>query len=185
MNLPRVLVLTDRHQLPRRRTLIDSMVDCLSHGLTHVVLRELDLPETDRARLAEQLIEAGATVISARTPLPGCVGVHLSATGTPVDGPWGRSCHSVADVQHAVSEGAQWVMLSPFAESRSKRTPTPPLPPSAFAGHPVPVFALGGINAHNAPAAIAAGAHGVAVMGAVMRAKRPGRVVRRLLEAVE
>ena len=184
IDLPRLLVLTDRRHLPRRRTLVDVVSDCLPHGLTHVVLREFDLGETDRSRLAEQLTEAGATVIAARRPLPHCVGVHLSATGTPVDGPWGRSCHSVADVKHAEAEGASWVMLSPFAESRSKRMRQRPLPASAFGGHHVPVFALGGIDASNAADAIVAGAHGIAVMGAVMGARRPGRVVHKLLDAI-
>jgi thiamine-phosphate pyrophosphorylase len=184
IDLPRLLVLTDRHHLHRRRKLVDVVSDCLAHGLTHVVLREFDLGVTDRARLAEQLTEAGATVIAARRPLPLCVGVHLSATGVPVEGPWGRSCHSVADVRHAEAEGAGWVMLSPFAESHSKRMRQRPLPASAFTGHHVPVFALGGIDANNASDAIAAGAHGIAVMGAVMGARRPGRVVRKLLEAV-
>jgi thiamine-phosphate pyrophosphorylase len=184
IDLPRLLVLTDRHHLPRRRNLVDVVTDCVSQGLTHVVLRELDLGETDRARLAERLTVAGAIVIAARRPLPHCVGVHLSSTAMPVEGPWGRSCHSVTDVRHAEAEGASWVMLSPFAESRSKHMRQPPLPASAFAGHHVPVFALGGIDASNAPAALAAGAHGIAVMGAVMGARRPSRVVRKLLEAV-
>lgn len=183
IDLPRLLVLTNRHLLPRRRSLVSAVTDCVSHGLTHVVLREFDLGETDRARLAEQLTAAGATVIAARQPLPTCVGVHLSATGTPVDGPWGRSCHSVADVRHAEAEGASWVMLSPFAESRSKRTRLRPLPASAFAGHHLPVYALGGIDPKNAADALAAGAHGIAVMGSVMGARKPGRVVRNLLKA--
>jgi thiamine-phosphate pyrophosphorylase len=184
MNLPPLLVLTDRHQLPRRRSLVDTVADCLSHGATHFVLRELDLPPTHRAELAEQLADVGATVISARRPLPRCVGVHLSATGVPVPGPWGRSCHSTVDIMHAESEGASWVTLSPFADSRSKHGHAKPLPADAFSGHSIPVFALGGIEPRNAADAIAAGAYGVAAMGAVMHASRPGRVVRRLLKAV-
>lgn len=186
MNLPRLLLLTDRRQVPRRRDLVGCVADCVPQGLTHVVLRELDLPDSERADLAADLIGLGATVISARRPLPGCAGVHVSATGQPpASGPWGRSCHSAFDVQHAESEGASWAMLSLFAASRSKRARHAKLlPPSAFAGHRIPVFALGGVEPNNAADAIAAGAYGVAVMGAVMRASRPGRVVRRLLKEV-
>jgi thiamine-phosphate pyrophosphorylase len=40
------------------------------------------------------------------------------------------------------------------------------------------------VDAGNAAACIDAGAHGVAVMGAVMRADDPGSVVRTILEEV-
>jgi thiamine-phosphate pyrophosphorylase len=48
----------------------------------------------------------------------------------------------------------------------------------------VPWLALGGVDApERAAACAAAGAAGVAVLGAVMRADDPGAVVRRLTEA--
>jgi thiamine-phosphate pyrophosphorylase len=53
----------------------------------------------------------------------------------------------------------------------------------ALAGD-VPVFALGGVDADNAGSFIDAGAHGVAVVGAVMRADDPRSVVRTILEEV-
>jgi len=46
---------------------------------------------------------------------------------------------------------------------------------------PVPVLAIGGINAARVGELIAAGAAGVAVMGAVMRAADPAREVRALI----
>ncbi|GAA0970329.1 Thiamine-phosphate synthase [Nocardioides aquaticus] len=48
----------------------------------------------------------------------------------------------------------------------------------------VPVYALGGIDATNAADFRTAGADGVAVMGAVMRADDPAAVVEQLLGAV-
>ena len=48
----------------------------------------------------------------------------------------------------------------------------------------MPVFALGGVEVENAAAMRAAGAHGVAVMGAVMRAPDPAGVVARVMEEV-
>ena len=79
----------------------------------------------------------------------------------------------VREVARAAGEQASWVTLSPYAVSASKPGHGPALPPGAFVGHPVPVLALAGIDASNAASARAAGAHGVAVMGAVMRASRP------------
>lgn len=182
--LPRLLLLTDRTQLPAYRDLVATIAECVDAGLTHVVLRELDLDLAERAELAVECAKAGARVVAAHDRLPGCVGVHLPAGGAPIAGPWGRSCHTANEVDAAGHEGAGWVMLSPFAASASKPGYGPALPPGAFAGHEVAVFALGGIDASNAHEAIDAGAHGVAVMGVVMRAERPGAVVRELLELV-
>ena len=77
-----------------------------------------------------------------------------------------------------------WVTLSPYAASASKPGYRPLLSADAFAGHALPVLALGGITPGNAAEARAAGAHGVAVMGAVMRAPDPAAVVARLREEV-
>ena len=54
----------------------------------------------------------------------------------------------------------------------------------AYAGHPIPVYALGGIEPDSAATAVGTGAYGVAVMGAVMRAADPAAVVRDLLGAL-
>jgi thiamine-phosphate pyrophosphorylase len=96
----------------------------------------------------------------------------------------GRSCHSREEVRRAAEEGATYATLSPYAVSWSKPGYGPPLPAEAFAGHPIPVLALGGIDPGNAAEAREAGAHGVAVMGAVMRADDPAATVHDLLEAI-
>ncbi|GAB2975402.1 thiamine phosphate synthase [Nocardioides montaniterrae] len=216
---PRLMVLTDRSQLALGRGLVRTIAECVSVGLTHVVVRELDEPETARASLVEALVGVGATVISARTPLPGGTAVHLPACMPARSDrddlacmharnhrddlacmqarshhddlacmqarsphPWGRSCHSVDQLRAAAGEGAAYAFLSPYADGGSKPGRTP-LPAAAFAGHAIPVYALGGITPANARAAREAGAHGVAVMGAVMAAGDPARVVEQLLEA--
>jgi thiamine monophosphate synthase len=99
--------------------------------------------------------------------------------------PWGRSCHSRAEVARSAEQGASWATLSPYAASASKPGYGPSLPPDAFEGHRVPVLALGGIDESTAARARAAGADGVAVMGAVMRAPDPAELVSALLRAVE
>lgn len=173
MTLPRVLLLTDRSQLSLGRSLVRTVSECVDAGITHVVLRELDLPEPRRAALAEALVDVGATVIAAHHPLPAAAAVHRPET---------QSCHSRADVERAAAVGVDYVTLGPFAPTPSKPGYGPPLPPEDYAGHPVPAFALGGITPANAAAARAAGAYGVAVMGDVMRSDEPAEVVGALLD---
>jgi len=186
--LPRLLVLTDRSQLPLGRSLFATMAACAEAGLTHVVLRELDEPLEHRAKLAELLAGLGLNVIAAHTPLPAAVGLHLPASAscnTSFAGLHrGRSCHSATEVARAAEEGFDYAMLSPYALTESKPGYGPPLGPEAFGDLPLPTYALGGITPDNAAAAVAAGAHGVAVMGAVMRAEEPAEVVRDLLAAL-
>jgi thiamine-phosphate pyrophosphorylase len=185
VNLPRLIVLTDRTQLPSGRDLIGHLSRCVAGGLTHVVVRELDLSRAERADLAAKANAAGLTVIAAHESLAGCIGVHLPAGAEPTGGPWGRSCHTTADVAAAADAGASWATLSPFAVTPSKPGHGPPLADTDFAEHAVPVFALGGITPANARRARAAGAHGVAVMGAAMRADEPAAVIDAFLAAVQ
>ena len=194
MTLPRLVLLTDRSQLRLGRGLVRTVRECATAGLEAVVVREHDLDPTSRHALVVALARIdGLTVISSRTPDPAADGLHLASSQPAPTGPpswplepcrWGRSCHSREEVARAAVAGAGWATLSPYAVSASKPRYGPPLPSDAYAGHEIPVLALGGITAANAAAARAAGAHGVAVMGEVMRAADPGRVVADLLGAV-
>jgi thiamine-phosphate pyrophosphorylase len=99
----------------------------------------------------------------------------------------GKSCHTTDDLDHALSGGATYVTVSPVFATASKPGYGPTLGPSGLADLvsdlraraaergliPPPVYALGGVDASNAAACIEAGAHGVAVMGAVMTADDP------------
>ena len=188
---PRLLVLTDRAQLPPGRCLVETVIECRRAGLRGVVVREHDLePYARRALLAQLARVRGLWVVSSRLPDPSAAALHLAAhqpAPRPLAGlvhPWGRSCHDRASVARAAAEGAAWVTLSPFATTASKPGYGPSLPPEAYAGHPVPVLALGGVSPGNAARALAAGVYGVAVMGEVMRAERPGDVVAALVAAL-
>jgi len=206
MSLPPLILLTDRSQLRLGRGLVRTVAECAEAGLTHVVLRELDLSDAQRAALAGELAAIGVTVIAAHTPLAGAAGVHLRAAAVaggntllpPVEGRCidrlpgatacyplrGRSCHTRAEVTAAAADGFAYATLGPFAATASKPGYGPALPPEAYADRPIPVYALGGIDPANAELAMDAGAHGVAVMGAVMRAASPKSVVRDLLTVV-
>jgi thiamine monophosphate synthase len=181
--IPRLVLLTDRSQLRLGRGLVRTMRECVDAGLAAVVVREHDLEPGQRHALVTALAAIdGLTVISSRIADDAAHGLHLAAhQPPPAGGPWGRSCHSRADVARAATQGASWVTLSPYAVSASKPGHGPALPSAAWAGHSLPVLALAGVDATNAAAAVAAGAHGVAVMGAVMRAADPAAVVAALL----
>ncbi|MPZ94434.1 MAG: thiamine phosphate synthase [Propionibacteriales bacterium] len=196
MTLPRLLLLTDRHQLPAGRGLVDQVTLAVEAGLRAVILRERDLEDRERAELAFDLTQLLAAVdgrlIVAAPELGSPHGVHLRAAD-----PWprtrpplvGRSCHDAAEVQRARTEAVDYLLVSPVARSESKPGYGPPLGRRTLqrlassrdvAGRPA-VYALGGVGPGTAATWIAAGADGVAVMGAVMRADDPRVVVRALL----
>lgn len=186
--LPRLLLLTDRTQA--RWPLVDVVRAAVDGGARAVVLREKDLPRPDRARLAADLREAltgvgGALLVASDAAIPHD-GVHLAADEPMPAGVArvGRSCHDRDDLAAAATEGCTYATLSPIFVTRSKPGHGPALGPAALAGPPLPTFALGGIDrVDRAAACLAAGAHGVAVMGAVMRADDPDRATAELLAA--
>ena len=188
VRVPRLLLLTHRGQLLPGRGLVETLASCAAAGATTVVLRELDLDEPARAALADELA-AHVQVISARTLLPGAAGVHLAAhqaAPAPAGPPHGRSCHDEAAVARAAEEGVAYVTISPVAPTASK----PGYGPALGAGgvtpcrrgrrRPAGAGARRRLRRGGGPAALA-GAHGVAVMGAVMRAHDPAAVVAALL----
>lgn len=180
----KVLVLTDRFQVPDGRTLVDVVRAAVDGGADTVVLREKDLPRAERTALAIQLAAFVPTLIVASDPTIRGDGVHLGA-GDPFPDRRpvrvGRSCHSPAELERAAAEGCDYATLSPIFPSPSKPGYGPPLGLDALRDAPLPVYALGGIDASNAAACVTAGAAGVAVMSYVMRAADPARAVSELL----
>lgn len=185
MNL---IVLTDRHRT--RRPLVEVVVAAVAGGARHVVLREKDLPDDRRLALAAELAEvAPGLVVAGR--LPGWSGpVHLSrAESLPAhDRPplVGRSCHGADELAAAAAECVDYVTVSPVFPTTSKPGYGPPLRPSGLAAlcatTTLPVYALGGIRTpEDVRACRSAGAAGVAIMGAVMRAPDPTRFLQELI----
>jgi len=118
-------------------------------------------------------------------------GVHLPAASFPVAaarrllGPdaWiGRSTHAPHEVEAAAADGADYVVLGPIFATPSKEPFGAPLGVAAL---PVgrgttPVIAIGGINAENVGVTRRAGAHGVAVIRAILDAADPAAATRAL-----
>jgi thiamine-phosphate pyrophosphorylase len=190
--LPRLLLLTDRAQAVR--PLPDVVAAAVDAGARAVVLRERDLPAPERDALADvlrRLLDAvDGTLVLAGGAVPAAA-VHLTAD-EPLPEPRpelvGRSCHGPDEVRAAAAEGCDWVTVSPVRLTASKPGYGPALGTSGLAeccGLGAPVYALGGLDAEDADTCRSAGAHGLAVMGAVMRDPDPGRVVAGLLRALD
>jgi thiamine monophosphate synthase len=176
--IPRLLVVTDRTQASR--PLPEVVAAAVATGARAVLLRDKDLPAADRTALAHDLRAAldpvgGLLVWGGAAAAPAGLPVHLSAADRfPAPRPpmVGRSCHSAAELAQAADEGCDWVTLSPYAPTASKPGYGPALGPARLAevvrGAP-PVLALGGVRPGDVADCLAAGAHGIAVMGPVMR----------------
>jgi thiamine-phosphate pyrophosphorylase len=187
------VVVTDRWQA--RRPLPEVIRAAVDAGARWVLLRESDLPRDERLALAETLREilaptGGTLLVAGPDPLGGTA-VHLPAAG-PYPPPEltlvGRSCHNEAELGRLSTE--DYVTLSPIFPSPSKPGYGPPLHPVGLARlvrrTPVPVLALGGVGEPDQVAAcLRAGASGVVVMGAVMRADDPAGLVARLTDAAQ
>jgi thiamine-phosphate diphosphorylase len=178
VSLPRLLVLTDRTQAAG--PLVATVAAAVDAGARAVVLREKDLPDADRRALATDLRAllapvGGLLVVGGPAGSEPGDAVHLAARdAVPAPRPplLGRSCHSAAEVAQARAEGCDWVLVSPVFPTASKPGYGPALGTAGLAallaGGP-PAYALGGVTPADVAGCRAAGAHGVAVMGAVMR----------------
>jgi thiamine-phosphate pyrophosphorylase len=211
--LPCLLVLTDRRACERRgRTLTETVEGAVAGGARAFVLREKDLPHARRREqgeaLASLLRAVGGVLIVASDPAlanrlgagwvhlakadpwpPATAGAGLGRAGLRRAG-LGRSCHDAASLLRARDGGAAYATLSPVFPTASKPGYGPPLGLAGLARlartvPDLPVYALGGIDAAFAAACRGAGAAGVAVMGAVMRAAEPEAATRELLAAVD
>jgi thiamine-phosphate pyrophosphorylase len=200
---PRVYLVTDAapgRDLPGRAA---AALGGLPPGVAAVQLRAKEMGARDLLALARALREvvraAGQRLlVNDRLDVAiaaGADGVHLPSRGVPAADArrlLGRgaivaaSCHSVAEVRRALEGGADFATFGPVFETPSKRAYGPPVGLEALgeaARLGLPLVALGGVDAANAPSAVAAGAVGVAAIRAWMGAADVARAVRDLLAA--
>ena len=196
-----IVVITDQAQT--RRPLFDVAMAAIAGGAARVVLRDKHMEDVQRRVLADRLrAELGDRLVVAGTDPLGGTALHLPASAPPASDlrcpaqdaggsrtpRWfvGRSCHSAAELARLTIE--DYVTLSPVFPSASKPGHGPALTPAGAAAlnSPGPWLALGGVDSpERAADCAAAGAAGVAVMGAVMRAADPARAVAGLLAAFD
>ncbi|MFC8301483.1 thiamine phosphate synthase [Micromonospora orduensis] len=188
-----VVVLTDRRVA--RGGLERVVAGAVAGGVRSVVLREKDLPRAERAALAADLrailADVGGTLIVAGPDPLGGDAVHLPAAGPyppPTLGLVGRSCHNQAELDRVTTE--HYATVSPVHPTKTKPGYGPPLGPDGLRKlirvSPVPVLALGGVEtSEQVTACVEAGAVGVAVLGALMRAQDPAETAASLTRAFQ
>jgi len=199
--IPPVLVITDRRQATRPLLAVAQAL--LAGGCRWISLREPDLSHEERVDLLQRLVRCGAdagATISVHADCDaavttGAAGLHLPRHGAIAAArarlgdraTIGISAHDREEVRRAAALGADYVTLSPIFATASKPGYGPTLGLAGLAElaktAAIPVYALGGIDATNAAQCRAAGAAGIAVMGAAMRADDPETMIRGVIAA--
>lgn len=196
MRLPRLFCLVST------RDDLDLLPGLAGAGVTGFQLRDkragdrefVAFARTVRARLAAYDV---ALVVDDRLDVAlvaGADGVHLGAEDLPVregralapDLLIGATCRDRAMVERAAADGASYAGFGPIRATTSKDGLPPPLGTASIeeAAGVLPLIAIGGLDAPTAAAARAAGAHGVAVIGAIWADPDPVAAARRLARAV-
>ena len=189
--IPRLMLVTDRRTVGRR-DLVEIVRAAVAGGVDAVQVREKDLPDDELTALAERVRRAiegrAAVLVNGRPGVARLLGAGLHLPGdapAPAqrDWPlWGRSVHSPGEALRRAEEAPDYLLVGSVYPTDSK--PGHPggglglVEATARAVAPLPVLAIGGIDATNAAPVIAAGAAGVAVRGAILDAPDPERTAR-------
>lgn len=199
--LPRLMLVTDRRRT-RGRSLVPIVAEAVRGGVGLVQIRERDLPD-DELRAMVQRIRASVPpetrlVVnsSRRVARTMRTGLHLPASEPPEPPAerahyalLGRSAHDEAEARVGMEEDASYLIVGTVYPTASK--PGRPAGGPALIERirrqvgPMPVYAIGGIAVTTIPALIHAGAHGVAVCGAILQANDPRRVSQAMALALE
>jgi thiamine-phosphate pyrophosphorylase len=199
---PPLLLITDRRQA--RGPLVEVVARALAAGCRWVSVREKDLSEGEQITLVRSLLPI-ASRRGARVSLHGDAalakaanadGVHLSVQSDPIvarellgaDKLIGVSIHTVTEAE-AIDPGlVDYAIAGPAFETPSKPGYGPEIGRKGLteiaAAAPVPVLAIGGLNATRAAEVFAAGPVGIAVMGGVMRAADPEQEMKALIATI-
>jgi thiamine-phosphate pyrophosphorylase len=192
------MLVTDRKET-RGRDLVQIAAAAVRGGVDMVQVREKDLPTGELLDLASRIIRAlpsrGLVSVNGTALVATALEVNLHL---PADVPapasriwplWGRSVHSLDEAAKASRERPGYLLLGTIFPTGSK-----PGHPGGGLGlirdvvqtvAPLPVLAIGGIDASNAADVIRAGAHGVAVRSAILTADDPEDAARQLRQAVD
>ena len=201
----RLLLVTDRHQT-QGRSLQTVLQHAVKGGVPAIQLRERDLSTPKLLSLTREIQAIIApygvqVIMNDRIDLVLALnleGVHLRANSLPVSVARrligvhrlvGISTHSVDEVRQASQDRADYVVFGPIFDTPSKRRFGPPVGLDALAAacrqSVIPVFAIGGITSTRVGDVRRAGAHGVAVIGAILARDDAVGATRELLVSLE
>ena len=199
-----LIVITDP-ECGADRCIVDVVRAALQAGAPSIQLRGKDQPAREqvdlaRALLAETRAASALLWINDRLDVAlaaGADGVHLGQDDLPVEAARrivppgfaiGISAETPELARAAERGGADYVGTGPVYETGSKADAGAAVGlarvSDVAAAVRIPVLGIGGIAAENAGAVARAGAAGVAVISAVMRAADPAAATRALLAAV-
>ena len=199
-SIPRLYVVTDRQQTAGR-PLEEVVVAAARGGAGMIQLREKDLTARELydlgARLQSLLLPHGIPLlINDRLDVAQALdaaGVHLAghslspAQARRLLGPnklLGVSTHSLEEAGQAMREGVDFIVFGPVYDTPSKRqygTPQGLQRLAEVVAHVTcPVIAIGGIDTVNLSQVLQTGAHGVAMIRAVLSAPDPYLATRQL-----
>lgn len=200
--VPRLHVLTDARPADEVLSFVDTV---LQAGAPCVQLRAKGLDDRAwyqlAAAMATRCHQVGAhCIVNDRVDIAraaGADGVHVGEDDLPVAaarraaGPnllVGATARSPEQAARAVADGADYLGVGPVFPTSSKDGLPDPIGTEGLAAvtHAVgvPVIGIAGVTADRVAEVLAAGAHGVAVVGAVTAAADPHRAVRELLDRV-
>lgn len=198
--LPRLMLVTDSRRVAGGG-LVSRVVAAVAGGVGIVQFREPELDDVRLRRLIDGVraeIDAGVRlVVNGRPRLAGemGLGLHLPAAHPSLSQLQGRtfellgrSAHDLVEAARAAADRVSYVIVGTIY-------PTPSKP-----GHPgsgpaliasirpripeLPIYAIGGIDASRVAAPLAAGAHGVAVCGAILNATNAREAARTINAAI-
>jgi thiamine-phosphate pyrophosphorylase len=175
--------ITDRKAVGGMAQVLDSIARALADGVDYVQIREKDLSARELLELVRAAMRLSnprgcRILVNGRADIAIAAlahGVHLPGDSIapvgfrailPSPSTIAVSCHSVAEVQRAESEGADFVVFGPVFFTPSKAAYGAPqgldsLRLAATAVR-IPVLALGGVSRHNTQQCLDTGARGVA-----------------------
>lgn len=182
-------LIADAEQI--RENLISSVKMAIDGGVKAVQLRGKNLHARELLKIAERLrnltnIESVKLFINDRIDVAMAVeadGIHLGQNSMPVKSVKeltgnryiiGVSTHGLKEALDAENGGADFITVGPIFETESKLRYGLPIGLTKLAGVcdkvKIPVFAIGGISNERVGSVMREGAHGVAVISAVLKA---------------
>lgn len=188
----RLLVITDRKLA--KDSLEKIIGNCVKSGVKAIQLREKDLPSNELLRLTRKLRKTvkGNLIINDRLDialLSNANGVHSPEKG--IDAEYikrynknfqaGKSVHSIKQAVNAEKVGFDYILFGPVFRTPAKVKYGSPQGLEKLKkvcnSVNIPVFAVGGIIPMRVRKCINVGAHGVAVIGAVMKSNNVKKTI--------